>query len=397
MDFLRISKRKFMEKSMLKSHGSVGADLVHLEADKHVACDPGLNKRRKTVSLIKENNSWGFTLQTYGVKHILTNEIEVMTYVDYIEFGGPAFRAGLRRGDVIVSINGHSMEKATHHQLVQKIRSCQQHMRLVVLFEDCSKKIELHERYMKLKRVLQEKKNELRELEEQEDKIIQPYYEAKGIAPLDWIRRNLYSISSDGDQHNIVNTLGTLANSPNCPAWLKQGSSSKGDKYSDPFDPDDSSINYIDDDSDEDETSSSQNSSNRGNNSMEDISNRGSNSMNENSRTNGNEVDNEKIKIDISNGNPSSSETGNNNAVPIGGRETEMNGSQGNKNKMPKMGITVIKTEFSKNKANQNKKLITKIFIVDNAKFENNNQVSGRRGSGVENVHVNEEDADTRL
>ena len=44
-------------------------------------------------------------LQTYGIKHKKTNEIEVMTYVDYVEIGGAAWFAGMRRGTVIISLD----------------------------------------------------------------------------------------------------------------------------------------------------------------------------------------------------------------------------------------------------------------------------------------------------
>lgn len=38
-------------------------------------------------------------LQTYGFKNKKTGEIEVYTYVDYVDYNGPAGIAGMRRGN----------------------------------------------------------------------------------------------------------------------------------------------------------------------------------------------------------------------------------------------------------------------------------------------------------
>ncbi|XP_033629421.1 general receptor for phosphoinositides 1-associated scaffold protein-like [Asterias rubens] len=143
-----------------------------VEQDRDIFTNEKENPRRRTIIIEKLRGSFGFELQTYAIHHRGSNEVEVCTYVCDVLSDGAAYLAGMRPGDIILSVNGINVEGAKHHQIVELIKISSNSLRLVVLFEDCVRKVELNKKLVKLKRTLYDKKLACRALQAQEKRIL---------------------------------------------------------------------------------------------------------------------------------------------------------------------------------------------------------------------------------
>ncbi|CAL8367096.1 unnamed protein product [Lota lota] len=129
--------------------------------------------QRKVVVLEKkEDESFGFEIQTYGLHHQDQNLVEMCTFVCKVHDNSPAQQAGLKVGDTLSSVNEASVDGFRHKDIVQLIRACGNSIRLETVYSDSIRKAELEARLQYLKQTLHEKWDEFRSLMVQEQRLV---------------------------------------------------------------------------------------------------------------------------------------------------------------------------------------------------------------------------------
>lgn len=142
-----------------------------------------------------------------------------------------AFSIFSSQGDIILSVDGVNMEEADHPTLVHYIKGAGNTMRwgnqlmgqspdlhwgiftyhfslswrMVVMFEDCCRKVELHMRTLRLHQVLNEKLFELRALETQERRLLSGKYLVFLSLPMispEWCSVHQFSLSETRPGHS---------------------------------------------------------------------------------------------------------------------------------------------------------------------------------------------------
>ncbi|KAG5283277.1 hypothetical protein AALO_G00040310 [Alosa alosa] len=127
---------------------------------------------RTTVVLEKQDNeAYGFEVQTYGVQLKNTTAVEMCTFVCTVQQDSAAENAGLSAGDVIVTINGISIEGSSHQDIISLIRESTNVLKMETVSGTLVKRIELEKKLSLLKQNLRERWVELQALTQQEKRL----------------------------------------------------------------------------------------------------------------------------------------------------------------------------------------------------------------------------------
>ncbi|XP_011664248.1 general receptor for phosphoinositides 1-associated scaffold protein isoform X1 [Strongylocentrotus purpuratus] len=213
MRTLERRKKTCRKESLLNTSGLLTEETLQ---DRLIKTDERENFKRRTIIVEKQLGTFGFELQTYAIHHKGRNEVELCTYVCDVHPDGPAYLSGMRAGDIILSVNGICVERASHETIVHLITVSPNALRLVLLFEDCVKKVEHNKKLVKLKRMLYDKKLAYRALQAQEKRVMlglaryelnsmtslasddSGFYSSPGSSQLSSKSQSMSSISSGG-------------------------------------------------------------------------------------------------------------------------------------------------------------------------------------------------------
>lgn len=129
--------------------------------------------QRTAIVLEKQDNeTFGFEIQTYGLQLRDSSAVEMCTFVRKVLEESAAENAGLTAGDIIITINGASIEGLSHERVLDLIRESTNKLKMETVSGTVVKKIELEKKLNQLKLSLREKLVELQALTLQEKRLM---------------------------------------------------------------------------------------------------------------------------------------------------------------------------------------------------------------------------------
>ncbi|KAB5584619.1 hypothetical protein PHYPO_G00109610 [Pangasianodon hypophthalmus] len=124
---------------------------------------------RQNVSISKKDNeAFGFNIRTYEDN---TTDAELLTCVCSVKENSPAQSAGLRTGDVIISVNSVCVEGFQHQQIVDLVQKGSCLLKMEIVRGTLMKQKELQQKLEQLQWQLRQKRAELQMLIMQEERL----------------------------------------------------------------------------------------------------------------------------------------------------------------------------------------------------------------------------------
>ncbi|XP_004081936.1 cytohesin-interacting protein [Oryzias latipes] len=132
-----------------------------------------MDPERTAVVLEKQDNeTFGFDIQTYGLQPKNSSTVEMCTFVCKVKEDSVAENAGLTAGDIIITINGVSIEGLSHQQILELVRKSTNSLKVETVCGNIVKHLELEKKLKVLQQSLREKWMELQALTLQEKRLM---------------------------------------------------------------------------------------------------------------------------------------------------------------------------------------------------------------------------------
>lgn len=129
-------------------------------------------QRTQIILEKQDNETFGFEIQTYGLQQRNSSAVEMCTFVSKVQEDSTAESAGLTAGDVIITINGVSIEGSSHQHILDLIGESTNNLKMETVCGNIVKQIELEKKMNVLKQSLREKQKELQALTLQEKRLM---------------------------------------------------------------------------------------------------------------------------------------------------------------------------------------------------------------------------------
>ncbi|KAF5895415.1 cytohesin-interacting protein-like [Clarias magur] len=126
-------------------------------------------ERQNVTMSKKDTEAFGFNIRTY--EDNTTDTTEPLTCVCLVKENSPAESAGLKTGDVILSVNSICVKGFEHEQIVDLVQKGSCVLKMEIVRGTAVKQKELQKKLEQLQRQLREKREELQKLIAQEERL----------------------------------------------------------------------------------------------------------------------------------------------------------------------------------------------------------------------------------